>query len=338
MEISNIKKISIKFFFSNALAGLLIGNGGKSIKELIEVSDARVNVSGMNEVYPGTNDRVVVLTGSLEAVSLAQTLIWEMLSQISKEGNNRPKNIEWSPKVAVGSLGQNYDIPVSAKIAIPAASGGLILGRGGSTIKGIAEESGAKVSMTNKEEAIFTHERIISIDGDAGACIKCTDMILAKLNEQDEIESFVNRGTSYASPLQSQFGMNGMGRPGSNGGRGRGDSRKLDGKGKHFEENEESAVDSAISKTTITLTIPDELVGHILGRQGSTMREIISLSGADVKVSARGTFAEGTTDRIVTITGSPVATQSAHLFINQKMQASQMRQQNNQNGRSAVMG
>lgn len=49
------------------------------------------------------------------------------------------------------------------------------------------------------------------------------------------------------------------------------------------EEEDEETVD-----TTITLAVPDELIGNILGKQGSTMREIISLSGANVVVSKRG--------------------------------------------------
>lgn len=52
------------------------------------------------------------------------------------------------------------------------------------------------------------------------------------------------------------------------------------------------------------------------------MREIISLSGAKVVVSPRGEYVEGTTNRLVTITGSPTAAQTAHLFITQRLQVS----------------
>lgn len=49
------------------------------------------------------------------------------------------------------------------------------------------------------------------------------------------------------------------------------------------------------------------------------MREIISLSGAKVVVSPRGTYAEGTKNRIVTITGSPISAQTAHIFITKRL-------------------
>ena len=76
-----------------------------------------------------------------------------------------------------------------------------------------------------------------------------------------------------------------------------------------------------VSATTeITINVPDTLVGNILGRQGSTMREIMSLSGAKVVVSPRGTFAEGSNNRVVTISGAPACAATAHILVNQKLQ------------------
>eukprot|EP01034_Spumella_vulgaris_P024538 gene24538-30896_t len=97
------------------------------------------------------------------------------------------KNSEWSPETVSSALGTNNETDVISKITIPAATGGLILGKGGSSIKSIAEESGAKILMTGKDEALFTHERVLT------------------LSEQEDVEPYVNRGTTYASPLTSTF-------------------------------------------------------------------------------------------------------------------------------------
>jgi hypothetical protein len=99
----------------------------------------------------------------------------------------------------------NDDVFVSAKISIPAMASGLILGRSGATIRSIAEESNAKVVMTGKDEALFTQERILTISGEAGQCIKCTDLIISKLNEQEDVAQFVNRGTTYSSQMGTNF-------------------------------------------------------------------------------------------------------------------------------------
>jgi len=273
-----VKKIAIKFLLSNSLTGSLIGTGGKVIKELIEVTNCRVNVSGSTDTYPGTSDRVVLLIGTQDSVSLAQTLIWEMIGLMTKTLLDSNERVEWSPKETLNQLGQNEDIEVVNRFTIPAASGGLVLGKAGANIKKMAMDSEAKISMSTKEEALFTQERILTLTGTVGSCIRCTDMILAKLNEQHEVAQFVNRGTTYTSPLNHSIGAplgssiggrRGAGVPG-------------------IDHHHQGTVgDAAVADTTITLSVPDELIGNIFGKQGQTMREIISLSGAKVVVSAR---------------------------------------------------
>ena len=129
----NDKKISIKILLSNALAGSLIGSGGRAIKELMSESGARISVSSNTELYPGTSDRIVLINGTYASVTMAITLVWEMLALIS--GAESAKDVEWSPSAIISMLGQNDENDVSCKLTIPAATGGLILGRGGANIR-----------------------------------------------------------------------------------------------------------------------------------------------------------------------------------------------------------
>lgn len=110
------------------------------------MTNARIIVSGALEVFPGTGERVVLISGNINSVDLAQTLVWEMIAQNVQSGSDR--SVDWSPEVVVNNLGVNDSVDVKAKITIPAAVGGLILGRGGETIKDIAAESGASIVMT----------------------------------------------------------------------------------------------------------------------------------------------------------------------------------------------
>jgi len=305
------KKISIKFLIANSHAGSLIGTGGKSIKELVGVTNARVIVSGTNEVFPGTNDRVVLVSGSRNSVVLAQTLIWEMIAQNVKSGADR--STEWSPQTVVKELGMNDDVEVISKVSIPASVGGLILGRGGETIRSIATETGAKIVMTSKEDALFTQERVLTVSGSTGQCVRCVTQIVDRLEEQEEVAHFFNRGTTYSSPLSRGGFLGAFGGPA---GRGRGRGREGRGAGR----GRPSTPGDGEPETNITIAIPNELVGNIFGKQGSTMREIISLSGATVVVSARGEYVEGTTNRLVTISGAPSCAQAAHLFITRRLE------------------
>lgn len=288
------KAITIKMLLSHSLTGSLIGRGGKAIQDLNDISDAKIRVSANTEYYPGTSDRVVVIVGELQAVKLAQTLIWEMIALISSAAN--PKEIEWNPREALSILGHNDGVEISGKMTIPAAAGGLILGKAGANIQSISEESGAHVTMTSKEDAIFTHERVLTISGRLGSCVKCTELILQKLDEPAEPTPYINRGATYALPLSSTtaygstFANTGYGGypnapyglPGGRGGPG-GGGGILHGHGAGA-----GADDGTLAaETTTTFMVPDALVGNIFGRQGATMREIQSISRATVSVSAR---------------------------------------------------
>jgi len=136
---TNEKKLSMKLLLSNPLTGSLIGSGGKAIKELMAESGSRVSVSGNTELFPGTSDRIVLILGDFESISMTLTLIWEMLGLIA--GVDNAKDVEWSPTAIKSLLGQNDNMNVSLKLLIPAAAGGLILGQGGANIRSISEES-----------------------------------------------------------------------------------------------------------------------------------------------------------------------------------------------------
>jgi predicted PilT family ATPase len=156
---------SIKFLLPNNLVGTLIGIGGNAIKELKEVSGAAVHVSNSQDTYPGSNERVIFITGTDAAVSLAQSLIWEMLGHQTNSTTKGLKTVPWSPVYAKEHPGEFDNIEVEGKITIPASAGGLIVGKGGATIRSIAEESSIALAMDSKEDGDSTTERVLTLTG-----------------------------------------------------------------------------------------------------------------------------------------------------------------------------
>ena len=53
----------------------------------------------------------------------------------------------------------------------------------------------------------------------------------------------------------------------------------------------------------IQMSIPDSLIGAILGRGGSTLNELQSSTNTRIRISQRGVYVPGTTNRVVTIQG-----------------------------------
>ena len=60
---------------SNAAAGSIIGKQGANITELQNKSAARLQLSRSSEFFPGTRDRVLICSGSVDQVVAALKLV-----------------------------------------------------------------------------------------------------------------------------------------------------------------------------------------------------------------------------------------------------------------------
>lgn len=264
---SRSDRLSLKFLLSNSLAGTLIGSGGGAIKELIEVTEARITVSSITDVYPGTSERILLISGLPAAVQLAQSLVWDMIaSSVRSQGD---KSVSWSPRAANENGREDGEVAVTGKITIPASAGGLVLGRGGAALRAIAEESGARVQMSGKDEAMFTQERVLTIAGSADACDKCVSLIVDKLAEDLVSAQYVNRGVTYNSHLGGIVGTGLIFPQGGVDQRYRGRGGKTPAGGAVAAAGVSTAAIDITANTEITINVPDSLVGNILGRQVS---------------------------------------------------------------------
>mmetsp|Transcript_11955 Transcript_11955/g.14935 ORF Transcript_11955/g.14935 Transcript_11955/m.14935 type:complete len:472 (-) Transcript_11955:205-1620(-) len=356
-------QIAIKMLVSNNVAGSIIGRAGQSIAELQNQSKCRVKLSQANDCFPGTSDRVCLLQGEMSNILYAIRLILGKFrsSQPHSESQDR----------------ETIDNPtVTARILVPSAACGSLIGRGGCHIKSLAEKSHARIQLAQKEEmaSVATSERVVTMSGDIRSVLSCVTMVLEGAVQNPELYKYSNMTTSYTKAVAaSAFNqaavalagaaglMNNTG-TGSSGRGGTGDgysTKKTYGEdtvssspttGIHrsvgtapmaaqpylMDYPDEStsspaaAADSTssqpqkTSKDSIQVTVPDSMVGGILGRGGSAIAEIQVCSNTKIKVSERGDFVPGTTNRIVTITGSSQACATAHFLISQRMASQAM--------------
>ncbi|URE21736.1 RNA-binding protein [Musa troglodytarum] len=219
------KHTHMRFLVSNVAAGCIIGKGGLTITEFQSQSGARIQLSRNHEVFPGTSDRIILISGTLSEVMKAMELILEkLLNQVEETNDVEGANSPGFPGVPVGYM-------------VPSVSYGPVsYGPNG---------SGGKYPS--------------------------------------------NKGVA-SSPVGSRH-----------------PSRTPAG---HLEDH--------INSVTI-ISIADEHIGPVVGRGGRNIMEISQVSGARIKISDRGDFVAGTSDRKVTITGSPEAIHAAEAMIMQKV-------------------
>jgi RNA-binding protein Nova len=75
----SVKPTHLRFLVSNTAAGCIIGKGGSTINEFQSQSGARIQLSRSHEFFPGTNDRIIMVSGLFDEVIKAMELILEKL-------------------------------------------------------------------------------------------------------------------------------------------------------------------------------------------------------------------------------------------------------------------
>lgn len=68
----------------DADVGIILGKGGATVRELQQLSGAKIMIARRNEFMPGTKHRLVTLAGAPLAVNMARFLIMRKI-QTEKE-------------------------------------------------------------------------------------------------------------------------------------------------------------------------------------------------------------------------------------------------------------
>ena len=72
----------------NVAIGSIIGKGGSVINQLNQSTGARIKLSQNHEFYPTTNDRVIAITGSQEAIGVALSELISKMLEVSTWNNS----------------------------------------------------------------------------------------------------------------------------------------------------------------------------------------------------------------------------------------------------------
>ncbi|XP_008574017.1 PREDICTED: poly(rC)-binding protein 2 isoform X8 [Galeopterus variegatus] len=295
--------LTIRLLMHGKEVGSIIGKKGESVKKMREESGARINISEGN-----CPERIITLAGPTNAIFKAFAMIIDKLEEdISSSMTNstaasRP--------------------PVTLRLVVPASQCGSLIGKGGCKIKEIRESTGAQVQVAGDMLPNST-ERAITIAGIPQSIIECVKQICVVMLETlsqspPKGVTIPYRPKPSSSPVifaggqltklhqlamqQSHFPMT-HGNTGFSGI----ESSSPEVKGYW------AGLDASAQTTSHELTIPNDLIGCIIGRQGAKINEIRQMSGAQIKIANP---VEGSTDRQVTITGSAASISLAQYLIN----------------------
>ncbi|KAJ4833279.1 hypothetical protein Tsubulata_013209 [Turnera subulata] len=146
------KKIDIP----SARVGVIIGKGGETIKYLQHQSGAKIQVTRDMDADPNSLTRMVELMGTPDQIAKAEQLISDVIAEADSGG---------SGSVSRRLTGQGGSEHFSMKI--PNNKVGLVIGKGGETIKNMQARTGARIQVIplHLPPGDTSTERTVHIEG-----------------------------------------------------------------------------------------------------------------------------------------------------------------------------
>ena len=192
--------IHLKILVPSVAAGAIIGKGGETIADAQMKSGAKVKMSKSNDFYPGTNERVCLITGNVESVSILLDFIMDKIRH--KPDPNAKPAIDFDNKVSAEREKQ-------VKAIIPNSTAGMIIGKGGTFIKQLKDESGAFIQLSQKSKDTTLQERVVTVIGEPDCNRKAMAMIIEKIQEDPQSGTCLNISYSDVHGLVANFNPTG---------------------------------------------------------------------------------------------------------------------------------
>lgn len=184
----------LKVLIPSYAAGSIIGKGGQTIVQLQKETGATIKLSKSKDFYPGTTERVCLIQGTVEALNSVHDFIAEKVREMPQSAPKTEPVSILQPQTTV-----NPDRIKQAKLIVPNSTAGLIIGKGGATVKAVMEQSGAWVQLSQKPEGINLQERVVTISGEPEQNRKAVEIIVQKIQEDPQSSSCLNISYSNIS-------------------------------------------------------------------------------------------------------------------------------------------
>ncbi|CAK1584327.1 unnamed protein product [Parnassius mnemosyne] len=324
----------VTFLIPSKMAGSIIGKGGSNISKLRNEYKASITVPDC----PGP-ERVLSISAS--DIDTILEIVKDILPSLQEGG---PKG------------GGNEDLDV--RLLIHQSRAGCVIGKAGAKIKELREKTGARLKIFSSTAPQST-ERVVQLMGNKESVAAGVREVL-ELIRQVPIKGAVQNYDphNYDDYYADEYGGFGGGPGGARGGAGGGGrgpprgARPPAGRAPRppppraappgprgafndyagpppragyggppragFGPRGNAAFDDS-HDTSTQVTIPKDLAGAIIGKAGSRIRKIRAESGAGIEIAEP---LPGSSDRIITITGSPQCIQMAQYLLQQSVHES----------------
>lgn len=220
----------------STLVGLIIGRQGENLRRVEAETATRVQfMTGPEAIGPM---RACKITGTRQAREDAKAEIYRIIDENGSGSSTRAANADRS--FSTGGKGASTHQPAlrsgedASQIMVPNRTVGLIIGRGGETIRDLQERSGCHVNIVGEDKSV-NGLRPVNLIGTPQAAATAKDLIMEIV--ESDTKSLANQSGSARDAAR---GPTGGGFEGGNGFGG--------------------------EKVSDTIVVPSEAVGMIIGK------------------------------------------------------------------------
>ncbi|KAG7599130.1 K Homology domain [Arabidopsis suecica] len=150
-EVDDTQSTTRRIDVPSSKVGTLIGKGGEMVRYLQVNSGAKIQIRRDAEADPSSALRPVEIIGTVACIEKAEKLINAVIAEAEAGG---------VPALAARG------VPEQMEIKVPNDKVGVIIGRGGETIKNMQTKSRARIQLIPQNEGDGSKERTVRISGD----------------------------------------------------------------------------------------------------------------------------------------------------------------------------
>ncbi|TRY87936.1 hypothetical protein DNTS_005230 [Danionella cerebrum] len=301
------------------MVGFIIGRGGEQITRIQYESNCKIQIASDSG---GLMDRPCTLTGTPESIEQAKRL----LGQIVERCRNGP-----------GFHSQPEGNSAVQEILIPASKVGLVIGKGGDTIKQLQERTGVKMIMIQDDPMPTGSDKPLRITGDPYKVQQARELVVEIIREKDQADFrsrtdfgsrlgssldvavprfavgiVIGRNGEMIKKIQNDAGVRIQFKPGQVPRQGSPGDPRYDG------------ISPERVAQEVTYSIPADKCGLVIGKGGETIKSINQQSGAHVELQRNPPPNTDPNIRIFSIRGSAQQLEHARQLIDDKIGASGM--------------
>jgi len=289
----------IKAMIGNVAAGSVIGKGGEIVAAIRAMAQCKISLTESNPSLP---ERMITFTGTHGQIMAAFDTVYEKMLQGEAEttGASAPPT------------------QFTLKLMLSNNQVGSLMGKGGTAVQSIRDTTGANIRVASPKEMPFgSHERLTSVIGETSAVRAAFRMLCAAIANSPSLPtsspapapSAALTYSAYSAPTHAAPAHTLASTPAYS---------SYYGSQFGTTPYQQAAPVTAVppGMTTATMHVPDDNIGRVIGKAGSTVAEIRSVTGCNIHVAKK----EPTDwNRLVTITGYPDNIKLAQTLISMKM-------------------